>query len=247
LLVSLLMASSASSGATLMSCWCDVVGSVVAFLSDCQQVPIPVNVLVAAEQDRIKQERRNTHCATLPTILKRDCINPTLLFHPEPRRASKIYPTYSSIPPGNASRFPLRARLRIVNASRFSHAELNWSLKSLLTFDLVSSWIPPRYTMADHAHLQIRHAWSFISENDIALNLEKLGLTLNHPESALICSRCKYALQSSGVGVSRHLAERHNVPASDRTELVTCIDSLRLLNPGSATINFLIDEGTLTA
>jgi hypothetical protein len=53
-------------GATLMSCWCDVVGSVVAFLSDCQQVSIPVNVLVAAEQDRIKQERRNTHCGTLP-------------------------------------------------------------------------------------------------------------------------------------------------------------------------------------
>jgi hypothetical protein len=42
----------------VMLCWCDVVGSVVAFSSDCQQVPIPVNVLVAAEQDRISHIRK---------------------------------------------------------------------------------------------------------------------------------------------------------------------------------------------
>jgi hypothetical protein len=70
-----------------------------------------------------------------------------------------------------------------------------------------------------------------MSDNDVALKLEKLGLILNYPEPALICSRCKYALQPRGVRVSRHLAEKHNVPASDRTELVTHIDSLRLLNP----------------
>lgn len=47
-----------------------------------------------------------------------------------------------------------------------------------------------------------------MSENDVARKLEKLGLVLNHPEPALICSQCKYALQLSGVRVSRHLAER---------------------------------------
>jgi hypothetical protein len=70
-----------------------------------------------------------------------------------------------------------------------------------------------------------------MSENDVAQKLEKLRLIMNHPEPALICSRCKYALQPSGVRVSRYLAERHNVPASDRTELVTYVDSLRLPNP----------------
>ena len=60
-----------------------------------------------------------------------------------------------------------------------------------------------------------------MSDNDVARKLEKLGLIMNHPEPTLICSRCKYALRPSGVRVSGHLAERHNVPASDRTELVT--------------------------
>jgi len=119
----------------------------------------------------------------------------------------------------------------MVNASHFSLTELNWSLKSLPTFGLFSIWIPPRYTMANNAHLQSGHAWSFIIQNNIAMKLEKLGLTLNHPGSALIFSRCKYALQPSSVRVSRHLAARHNVPLSDRTGPVTYIDSLHLHNP----------------
>ena len=85
--------------------------------------------------------------------------------------------------------------------------------------------------MANNAHLQSSHAWNFMSDNDVARKLEKLGLIMNHPEPTLICSRCKYALQPSVVQVSRHLVVRHNVPASDRTELVTYVDSLRLPNP----------------
>jgi hypothetical protein len=85
--------------------------------------------------------------------------------------------------------------------------------------------------MVDNVYSQSRHAWSFMSEKDVALKLDKLGLVLNRPEPALICRRCKYALQPSGVRVSRHLAEKHNVPASDRTELATYIDSLCLPNP----------------
>jgi len=119
----------------------------------------------------------------------------------------------------------------MINASHFPLPELNGSFKASSTFDLVSHWILPRYTMVNNSHLQSSHAWSFMSENDVVRKLEKLGLILNHPEPALICSRCKYALQSRGVRVSRHLAEKHNVPASDRTELVTYIDSLRLPNP----------------
>jgi hypothetical protein len=73
-----------------------------------------------------------------------------------------------------------------------------------------------------------------MSENDVARKLEKLRLIIIHLKPALICSRWKYALQPSGVMVSRHLAERHNVPSSDRTELVTYIDSLHLPNPKHA-------------
>jgi hypothetical protein len=40
------------------------------------------------------------------------------------------------------------ALLRMVNALHSSLPALNWSLKSLLTFDVVSRWILPRYTMA---------------------------------------------------------------------------------------------------
>ena len=85
--------------------------------------------------------------------------------------------------------------------------------------------------MASNAHLQSSHAWSFISDNDVVRKLEKLRLIINYPEPTLICSRYKYALQLSGVRVSRHLAERHNVPASNYTELVTYVDFLCLPNP----------------
>jgi hypothetical protein len=85
--------------------------------------------------------------------------------------------------------------------------------------------------MASNAHLQSSHAWSFISDNDVVRKLEKLRLIINYPEPTLIYSRCKYALQLSGVRVSRHLAERHNVLASNRIELVTYVDFLRLPNP----------------
>jgi hypothetical protein len=97
--------------------------------------------------------------------------------------------------------------------------------------------------MANNAHLQSSHAWSFMSDNDVVRKLKKLGLILNHPEPALICSRCKYALQPSGVRVSRHLAERHNVPASDRTEMMTYVDSLHL--PNSNLLNVRNDGNEL--
>ena len=75
--------------------------------------------------------------------------------------------------------------------------------------------------MANNTHLQSSHAWSFMSENDVARKLEKFGLILNRPDPTLICSRCKYALQPGGVRISRHLAERYNGPASDRTEMAS--------------------------
>ena len=69
-----------------------------------------------------------------------------------------------------------------------------------------------------------------MNEEDLSCKLHRLGLILNRPEPALICWQCKYALQPNGTRVSKHLAEKHAVPASKRKELVSYIDSLRLPN-----------------
>lgn len=70
-----------------------------------------------------------------------------------------------------------------------------------------------------------------MNEEDLSCKLHRLGLILNRPEPALICWQCKYALQPNGTRVSKHLAEKHAVPASERKELVSYIDSLRLSYP----------------
>lgn len=70
-----------------------------------------------------------------------------------------------------------------------------------------------------------------MNEKDLTHKLHRLGLILNQPEPALICRQCKYALQPSGLRVSKHLAEKHAIPASERKELVSYIDSLHLPNP----------------
>jgi hypothetical protein len=70
-----------------------------------------------------------------------------------------------------------------------------------------------------------------MNEKDLAHKLHELGLMVNRPEPALICRQCKYALQPSGIRVSKHLAEKHAVPASYRKELVSSVDSLDFPNP----------------
>jgi hypothetical protein len=68
---------------------------------------------------------------------------------------------------------------------------------------------------------------------DLARKLHGLGLVLNRPEPAIICIRCKFALQPSGASVSRHIADKHNVPACDRRELASYVDTLRLPDPNT--------------
>jgi hypothetical protein len=75
--------------------------------------------------------------------------------------------------------------------------------------------------MASDTLIHNRHAWSLMNEKDLVDKLHKLGLIVNRPEPALICRQCRYALQLSGIRVSKHLAEKHAVPASYRKELVT--------------------------
>jgi hypothetical protein len=95
--------------------------------------------------------------------------------------------------------------------------------------------------LPDHCHalssmttsdirVHIRHAWSLMNEEDIGHKLHKLGLILNRPEPALICRHCKYALQPSATRVSKRLAEKHAIPASERKQLLSYIGSLHLPN-----------------
>ncbi|KAK2005545.1 hypothetical protein LZ32DRAFT_597022, partial [Colletotrichum eremochloae] len=58
--------------------------------------------------------------------------------------------------------------------------------------------------------------------------LDALGLCLNTPELALICRPCGYALKPFGERVSRHLAEKHDVPKSERRGLSGLVKSIRL-------------------
>jgi hypothetical protein len=103
--------------------------------------------------------------------------------------------------------------------------------------------VPPT-PLSDHCHalssimtsdicIHSRHAWSLMNEEVLTHKLHKLGLILNRPEPALICRQCKYALQPSGTRISKQLAEKHAISASERKELVRYIDSLHLPNPNS--------------
>ncbi|CAI0645059.1 unnamed protein product, partial [Colletotrichum noveboracense] len=61
--------------------------------------------------------------------------------------------------------------------------------------------------------------------------LEVLGLHLNDPEPVLICRPCGYALKPQGERVSRHLAEKHNVPKPERRGLNALVRSIGLADP----------------
>ncbi|KAF6808394.1 hypothetical protein CPLU01_15675, partial [Colletotrichum plurivorum] len=61
--------------------------------------------------------------------------------------------------------------------------------------------------------------------------LEALQLYLNEPEPVLICRPCGYALKPFGVRISRHLAEKHDVPKPQRRGLSALVKSLGLGDP----------------
>lgn len=70
------------------------------------------------------------------------------------------------------------------------------------------------------------------SQDEFTRRLESLGLLLNSPEPAIICRSCRFALAPSEHRISRHLAEKHNVPKLARHGLSDCIRALNLPDPG---------------
>ncbi|KAE9565912.1 hypothetical protein CGMCC3_g17908 [Colletotrichum fructicola] len=66
--------------------------------------------------------------------------------------------------------------------------------------------------------------------------LEALQLHINEPEPVLICRPCGYALKPFGERVSRHLAEKHEVPKPQRRGLSALVKSLHLGDPNDVAL-----------
>jgi hypothetical protein len=73
--------------------------------------------------------------------------------------------------------------------------------------------------------------WCELTAETVVNRLIPLGLYLNSPECAIICTRCRYALQPAGEAVSKHLWEKHEVPLNQRVGLNSFVRSLHLPDP----------------
>lgn len=74
-------------------------------------------------------------------------------------------------------------------------------------------------------------SWKSLPLEQAERRLEALGLYYNQPEQALICTRCKYALKPSGVTVSKHFWEKHQIPPEERHGLSVYVKDLHLTDP----------------
>lgn len=73
--------------------------------------------------------------------------------------------------------------------------------------------------------------WKGLTAEGLEAQLASLGLCLNKPEPAIICTRCKYALKPSGDGIAKHPGEKHGVPSQARRGLKAFVSSLQLKDP----------------
>jgi len=75
--------------------------------------------------------------------------------------------------------------------------------------------------------------WNDLSSNELAGRLSDLGLVLCQADGVLVCVHCKYSLQPSGQTVSKHLWEKHSLPAKDRAGLNAFVRGLELHDPNA--------------
>jgi hypothetical protein len=73
--------------------------------------------------------------------------------------------------------------------------------------------------------------WSDLSSDEIPRRLSDLGLVLCEADGVLVCAHCKCSLQPSGQTVSKHLWEKHSLPAKDRAGLNAFVRGLELQDP----------------
>jgi hypothetical protein len=62
-------------------------------------------------------------------------------------------------------------------------------------------------------------AWNVLSELDVNNKFLALGLYWDKDAGAIICIKCKYALQTKGERVSRHLGDKQNILPTLRKRL----------------------------
>jgi hypothetical protein len=74
---------------------------------------------------------------------------------------------------------------------------------------------------------------SRLPQDKICQRLSGLSLVLSREDEALICSRCMYALQPFGQTVSKHLWEKHSIPAKDSSGLNALVIELKLPDPNT--------------
>lgn len=79
----------------------------------------------------------------------------------------------------------------------------------------------------------VSDAWIDLSPDDICRRLRDLGLVLCEADGVLVCIHCKYSLQPSGQTVSKHLWEKHSLPAKDRAGLNAFVRGLDLQDPNA--------------
>lgn len=84
-------------------------------------------------------------------------------------------------------------------------------------------------------------AWSALPEADVHRRLTALGLHWDRAAGAIICLSCKYALQTKGERVSRHLGDKHRVEAAARKGLSAFMKHLSLPDPNQ--LDLLRDHG----
>lgn len=70
-------------------------------------------------------------------------------------------------------------------------------------------------------------------QDEACQSLLGLGLVFSRADDALICSHCMYALKPFGQTVSKHLWEKHSVPAKERSGLNALVLKLKLPDPNT--------------
>jgi hypothetical protein len=75
--------------------------------------------------------------------------------------------------------------------------------------------------------------WTHLPKEEVCQRLSSIDLALYESDRVLICTRCKYALQPSGQTVSKHLWEKHFLPAKERVGLNLFVRNLDLPDPNT--------------
>ena len=70
--------------------------------------------------------------------------------------------------------------------------------------------------------------WNALPSDELKAKLTAIGLYVNHPEAAITCVSCEYALKPAGETVSKHLWKKHKMTVRAREGLTAYVKQLHL-------------------